>query len=101
MSDGKLQFLDFERPIAELEKKIEEMQTQAADDGLDLSQALRDLEERLEAQRQEVYGKLTPWQRVQISRHPSRPYALDYIERCLTDFVELHGDRLFGDAFQP
>ena len=97
MSDERVHSLDFERPIVELEKKIEEMQTQAADDGLDLSRALQDLEERLEGLRQEIYTNLTPWQRVQISRHPDRPYALDYIERCLTDFMELHGDRFFGD----
>ena len=90
-------YLDFERPIVELEKRIDEMQTQAETDGLDLSSELRDLKERVEKLRQEIYSTLTRWQRVQISRHPERPYALDYIERMLTDFTELHGDRYYGD----
>ncbi|MBT4098013.1 MAG: acetyl-CoA carboxylase carboxyltransferase subunit alpha, partial [Gemmatimonadetes bacterium] len=90
-------YLDFERPIVELEKSIEEMQTQAQADGLDLSRELRSLEERAERLRHDIYSGLTRWQRVQISRHPQRPYALDYISKMLTDFTELHGDRYFGD----
>ena len=90
-------FMDFERPIVELEKKIEELSNQAQTDGLDLSQELQRLEAKVEKLRQEIYVDLTSWQRVQISRHPHRPYALDYIERMLTDFTELHGDRAFGD----
>lgn len=90
-------YLDFERPIVELEKRIEEMQNQAETDGLDLSSELRDLEGKVEKLRQEIYSRLTRWQRVQLSRHPQRPYALDYVERMLTDFTELHGDRYFGD----
>ena len=97
MSSDNGFFLDFERPIVELEKKIEELSNQAQTDGLDLSQELQRLETRVEKLRQEIYVDLTPWQRVQISRHPHRPYALDYIERMLTDFTELHGDRAFGD----
>ncbi len=89
--------LDFERPIVELEKKIDEMQSQADVDGIDLSQELRNLEEKVEKLRQEIYTNLTRWQRVQISRHPRRPYSLDYVERILTDFTELHGDRLYAD----
>ena len=90
--------LDFERPIVELEKKIEEIHNQTSQvDGLDLSEELQGLEEKVEKMRREIYSDLTPWQRVQISRHPHRPYALDYIERCLTDFTELHGDRTYGD----
>ena len=90
-------YLDFERPIVELEKRIDEMETQAATDGLDVSHELKSVEEKLEKLRQEIYSNLTRWQRVQISRHPQRPYALDYIERMCTDFTELHGDRYFGD----
>lgn len=90
-------YLDFERPIVELEKSIEEMQTQAQADGIDLSRELRSLEERAERLRHDIYSGLTRWQRVQISRHPQRPYALDYIAKMLTDFTELHGDRYFGD----
>lgn len=89
--------LDFERPIVELEKRIEEMEHQAETDGLDLSRELRSLEEKVEKLRQEIYSNLSCWQQVQISRHPQRPYALDYIGRMLTDFTELHGDRYFGD----
>jgi acetyl-CoA carboxylase carboxyl transferase subunit alpha len=89
--------LDFERPIVELEKRIEEMEHQAETDGLDLRGELRSLEEKVEKLRQEIYSNLSRWQQVQISRHPQRPYALDYIGRMLTDFTELHGDRYFGD----
>ena len=97
MNEEKTFYLDFERPIVDLEKKIEEMRSQAHVDGLDLSRELQGLEEKVERLRQEIYTNLTPWQRVQLSRHPQRPYALDYIERCLTDFTEFHGDRAFGD----
>lgn len=97
MNSDRSFHLDFERPIIELEKSIEEMQSQAQADGLDLSKEIRSLEERVEKLRHEIYSGLTRWQRVQISRHPQRPYALDYIGRMLTDFTELHGDRCFGD----
>ena len=96
MSDDSFH-LDFERPIVELEKRISDMEAQAETDGLDLSREIRSLEERVKKLRREIYSRLTRWQRVQISRHPQRPYALDYIERILTDFVELHGDRYHGD----
>ena len=89
--------LDFERPIVELEKRIEEMEIQAETDGLDLSRELHNLAEKVEKLRKEIYSDLSRWQRVQISRHPQRPYALDYIGRMLTDFTELHGDRHYGD----
>ncbi|MCC7261198.1 MAG: acetyl-CoA carboxylase carboxyltransferase subunit alpha [Candidatus Latescibacteria bacterium] len=90
-------YLDFEQPIVELEKRIEELRGQATGSGLDLSQELRGLESKLDKLSQEIYRNLTPWQKVQLSRHPQRPYALDYIGRMLSDFTELHGDRLFGD----
>ena len=89
--------LDFERPIVTLEKRIEEMEIQAETDGLDLSRELHNLEEKVEKLRKEIYSDLSRWQRVHISRHPQRPYALDYIGRMLTDFTELHGDRYYGD----
>ncbi|MEE3235291.1 MAG: acetyl-CoA carboxylase carboxyltransferase subunit alpha [Candidatus Latescibacterota bacterium] len=88
---------DFERPIVDLEKKIEALSDQAKTDGLDLDGELQRLQARVEDQRQKIYSNLTSWQKVQISRHPDRPYALDYIERMLTDFCELHGDRYYGD----
>ncbi len=90
-------YLDFEWPIVELEKKIEELTRKAESEGLDLGQEIEWLERRVETLSQEIYSRLTPWQRVQLSRHPQRPYALDYVERMLTDFTELHGDRAFGD----
>ena len=89
--------LDFERPIVELQKKIEDLDSQAEIDGLDLDQEVQRLQARAEKLREEIYSNLNAWQRVQISRHPDRPYALDYVERILSDFTELHGDRLFGD----
>ena len=97
MNGDKGFYLDFERPVIELERKIKELQTQAETDGLDLSGELRTLQEKVEKLRQDIYTGLTRWQQVQISRHPQRPYALDYIERMLTDFTELHGDRHHGD----
>lgn len=90
-------YLDFERPIVELEKKIEDLGSQAETDGLDLDQEVQRLQARAEKLREEIYSNLNAWQRVQISRHPDRPYALDYVKRILSDFTELHGDRLFGD----
>lgn len=90
-------YLDFEQPVIALEKRITELSRQADADGLDLSQEIARLQQRAEDLRQKVYRELTPWQRVQLSRHPQRPYALDYISRMLTDFVELHGDRAYGD----
>ncbi|MBM3278404.1 MAG: acetyl-CoA carboxylase carboxyltransferase subunit alpha [Candidatus Handelsmanbacteria bacterium] len=97
MTTGRGFYLDFEQPIVELEKRIAELRNQAADSGLDLTQELRGLESKLDKLSQEIYRDLTPWQKVQLSRHPQRPYALDYIGRMLSDFTELHGDRLFGD----
>lgn len=97
MTTGRGFYLDFEQPIVELEKRIAELRDQAADSGLDLSQELRGLESKLDKLSQAIYRNLTPWQKVQLSRHPQRPYALDYIGRMLSDFTELHGDRLFGD----
>ena len=89
--------LDFERPIVELEKKIEELSEQADTGGVDIDQEIERLQSRVEEQRQKIYSNLSSWQKVQISRHPERPYALDYIERMLGNFTELHGDRYYGD----
>ena len=89
--------LDFERPIVELEKKIVELSQQADTGSLELDQEIVRLNERMEEERQKIYSSLSSWQRVQISRHPNRPYALDYVERMLSDFRELHGDRYYGD----
>lgn len=89
--------LEFEKPILELQKKINELKKFTSEKSIDLSGEIKRLEEKLEHLRKDIYGKLTPWQRVQISRHPHRPYALDYIQLILKDFIELHGDRSFRD----
>jgi acetyl-CoA carboxylase carboxyl transferase subunit alpha len=89
--------LDFEKPILELQKKINELKKFTSEKRIDLSGEIKRLEEKLEHLRKDIYGKLTPWQRVQISRHPNRPYTLDYIQLILKDFIELHGDRSFRD----
>jgi acetyl-CoA carboxylase carboxyl transferase subunit alpha len=89
--------LDFEKPVVELERKIAEMKAHATGEGSELSDEIRHLESRHQKLLKETYSKLSRWQRVQLARHPDRPYTLDYIERICTDFVELHGDRLFAD----
>ena len=86
--------LEFEKPIVELEQKIEELKKLSSSD---LSAEIAALTKRVEAMRRNIYSELTPWQRIQLSRHPERPYTLDYIERLFTDFIELSGDRRFRD----
>ncbi|MCE2450907.1 MAG: acetyl-CoA carboxylase carboxyltransferase subunit alpha [Candidatus Latescibacteria bacterium] len=90
-------YLDFERDLVALQKQIDELKEQAKTNGLDLDEPVRKLEAQAAKKRREIYANLSPWQQVQISRHPHRPYALDYVERMLSDFTELHGDRLFAD----
>ncbi len=87
--------LDFERPIIELEQKIAEMRKYA--DNLDIADEIVALESKVDQLRENVYSSLTRWQRVQLARHPDRPYTLDYIQQMMEDFIELHGDRRFGD----
>jgi len=87
--------LEFEKPILELEKKIEEMKSVMQD--LDIGGEIAALETRIDELRRSVYSNLTRWQKVQLARHPDRPYTLDYISRVFTDFTELHGDRRFAD----
>lgn len=89
--------LDVERPIVELEKKIEELRRFAHDKQVDLQEEIRHMEHRLEEMKKKVYSNLTAWQRVQFARHPDRPYTLDYINMLMEGFVEFHGDRLFAD----
>src|SRR5437899_2893281 len=89
--------LDFERPLLELERQIDEMKRTASDTAVDVSKELAALERKLAELRGEIYRNLTPMQRVQVARHPKRPYTLDYVNTVFTDFVELHGDRLFRD----
>lgn len=89
--------LNFEAPILELEKKIDELEIFAQTTQMDLSGQIRDLLERLEDEKKRVYAGLSPWQRVQIARHPNRPLTSDYLNLIVEDFVELYGDRLFSD----
>ena len=88
--------LPFERPILELEKKIDELRA-SSNGEIDLSGELRSLEKKLEKALKDVYDHLTPWQRVQVARHPLRPFTLDYVKYLAKDFIELHGDRHFSD----
>lgn len=89
--------LEFEKPIADLEAKLEDMKRLAAQNNVDVSDAVRTLTDSIEELRIETFQNLTRWQRVQLSRHPDRPYTLDYIERICTEFHELHGDRTVKD----
>lgn len=89
--------LEFERPIIELERKIEELKGFSSHKDIDISGEIKRLEEKLAVIKKEIYENLTPWQRVQIARHPKRPYTLDYISMIMTDFMEIHGDRHFAD----
>ncbi|MDE3058339.1 MAG: acetyl-CoA carboxylase carboxyltransferase subunit alpha [Bacteroidota bacterium] len=87
--------LDFEKPIVELEQKIEEMRKLS--DNLDIADEIATLEKKVSQLRENIFSNLTRWQKVQLARHPDRPYTLDYISMIMTDFVELHGDRAFSD----
>ena len=90
-------YLDFEKPIAELEAKLGDMKQLAKESNVDVSEAVKSLEEKIKDLKKETYQNLTRWQRVQLSRHPERPYSLDYIYDITDKFVELHGDRLVKD----
>ena len=89
--------LEFEKPIVELRKKLQELQELSENNQLDLSNEINSLTERMNQTMKEIYSKLTPWQRVQLARHPERPYTLDYIDHLFTNFIELSGDRRFRD----
>ncbi|WDF54852.1 acetyl-CoA carboxylase carboxyltransferase subunit alpha [Mucilaginibacter sp. KACC 22063] len=88
---------DFEKPLAELQQQIEKVKQVEEKTKVDMSATLAELEEKLEAAQKKVYSNLNGWQKVQISRHPERPYTLQYIELMCDDFIELHGDRTIGD----
>ncbi|MGZ3755447.1 MAG: acetyl-CoA carboxylase carboxyltransferase subunit alpha [Mucilaginibacter sp.] len=88
---------DFEKPLADLLHQIEKVKQVEDKNKLDMSATLAELENRVEATKHEIYGNLTGWQKVQISRHPERPYTLQYLELMCDDFIELHGDRTVGD----
>ncbi len=90
-------YLDFEKPIAEMEAAIERLKKLAAEDKGDFSAEIADLEEKCRERKREVYQNLTAWETVQVARHPKRPVLQDYLSLVFSDFVELHGDRRFGD----
>jgi len=92
-----LNFLDFEQPIAELEAKIQELRNVEFDNNIDISDALKQLEDRSLALTESIFTNLSDWQISQLSRHPGRPYTLDYLDSIFTDFHELHGDRAYAD----
>lgn len=93
----KLQPLEFEKPILELQKQLEELQRGSATHEIDVSEEVRGIQQKIEQTREEIYRNLTAWQRVQIARHTARPYTLDYVRMCCSDFIEVHGDRHIGD----
>ena len=93
----EFQPLDFEKPIVELQRRLQEIRDHSDEHALDFDAEVEAMEAKIETTRREIYDNLNAWQRVQIARHVQRPFALDYVERCFTNWNELHGDRLFGD----
>jgi acetyl-CoA carboxylase carboxyl transferase subunit alpha len=89
--------LEFEKPIRELENRISELRETSERNGVDVAKEVKSLEEKLAKTRKDIFTHLTPWQRVQLARHPERPYSLDYFALLFEDFQELHGDRLYMD----
>ena len=89
--------LDFEKPILELQRRLQDLKEHSDEHDLNFDSEVAAMEAKIEATRRQIYDNLTAWQRVQIARHTQRPFALDYIERCFSDWMELHGDRLFAD----
>ena len=89
--------LEFEKPLRELQKQLDTLYTVSKESKVDVTKEIAAIEKKIGAMKADIYSNLTPWQRVQLSRHPKRPYSLDYIERIFTDFQELHGDRRFKD----
>jgi acetyl-CoA carboxylase carboxyl transferase subunit alpha len=92
-----VQPLDFEKPILELQRRLQDLKNHSEDHEIDFETEVESMEAKIKETRKMIYDNLTAWQRVQIARHVQRPFALDYIARCFTDWVELHGDRVFGD----
>lgn len=90
-------FFDFEKPIVSLEKKLQDLRDLSNQEGVDFGQEIQILEKKVNQLIDQTYAKLSPWQRVQLSRHPNRPYTRDYIDALFPDFLELQGDRTFGD----
>lgn len=89
--------LEFEKPLRDLSAQLEQLRQQSLENNLDLASEIAAIERKISATQRDIYSSLTPWQKVQIARHPKRPYALDYVQRLCTGFQELHGDRQFND----
>ncbi|MCH7860008.1 MAG: acetyl-CoA carboxylase carboxyl transferase subunit alpha, partial [Candidatus Marinimicrobia bacterium] len=89
--------LDFEKPLRDLEEKIEATKVTALDRGIDMSKEIKSQQEKLAKASEELYKNITRWQRVQMARHPERPYTLDYIDKITESWMELHGDRHYAD----
>lgn len=89
--------LEFEKPLRELSRQLDELRQRSIETNVDLATEVREMEKKIEATQREIYSNLTPWQKVQIARHPKRPYALDYITAVCENFQELHGDRQYKD----
>lgn len=92
-----MRYLEFEKPLREIESKIEQLEVYASSRNIDLSDEIKPLKEKLNSLLDEIFSHLTPWQRVQLARHPDRPYCLDFLQIIGEDFTELHGDRAFRD----
>ena len=89
--------LDFEKPILELQRRLQDLKNHSDEHELDFDSEVEAMENKIRETRRTIYDNLTAWQRVQLARHTRRPFALDYVGRCFTDWIELHGDRAFGD----
>lgn len=92
-----MQLLEFEKPIAELQRELERLREKSESQQIDMSEEISNMEKKLADTKARIYQQLTPWQRVQIARHTNRPFMLDYVSRAFADFRELHGDRQIGD----
>ena len=90
-------YLDFENPLKEIEEKIDQLNSTFNKTGVDVSDAIKDLESKLRNKREEIFSNLSRWERLQIARHPERPHSNDYISRICDYWFEIHGDRHFGD----
>jgi acetyl-CoA carboxylase carboxyl transferase subunit alpha len=89
--------LDFEKPLRDLSRQLDELRQQSVETNVDMAKEVRSIEKKIEATQKEIYSNMTPWQKVMMARHPKRPYALDYVGMICTGFQELHGDRQYND----
>src|SRR5688572_17043372 len=91
--------LDFEKPIIELQRKLDDLKKhpETHSIGISFQEEIAQMEKKIEETRKQIFSNLSPWQRVQLARHPKRPFSLDYLKHAFTDFQELHGDRLYAE----